>query len=240
VKLLGIVVLAFNETFSLRKTLESLVQLLDVDDTEIIIATSHKASDSCKRTALDLAAKYQNVSIHFQTRPYVAAAVLESVEKLRTHFVVYMSSDGETPPEMIPKMLTTIRGKDVDIVAASRWIQGGSFIGYGFIKYKVSWAAQQLCRVLYSKNIREYTYGFRIYKRQIMLNCKFSEPKHPFFLETLLVPLRLGYKISEIPVNWVPRTEGNSVVNASTLISYIRPIVRVRLTKKSRLSLLGI
>ena len=125
---------------------------------------------------------------------------------------------------------------DFDIVSASRWIPGGSFTGYGPVKYCTSWAAQKLCKIIYRSSLSEFTYGFRIYKRGILVNNRFKEIKHPFFLESLLLPIRQGVRIAEVPVNWIPRTEGASVVGISTLIAYIKPIVRLRFTRKSKFS----
>jgi hypothetical protein len=34
--------------------------------------------------------------------------------------------------------------------------------------------------------------------------------KHPFFLETVIKPLKLGVKVHEIPTLWKARTEGES------------------------------
>jgi hypothetical protein len=62
------------------------------------------------------------------------------------------------------------------------------------------------------------------------------EKKHPFFLETLLVPLRLGFKIIEIPVKWRAREEAFSVVNLRILLSYFRPIFFVKTRPFSKLS----
>lgn len=234
-KKLGIVVLAFNETYSLIHTVEELQNYLGSQHTEIIIATSNNATRECKEIAIECAKKYTNTSVYIQKEPYVAAAVLESVAQLSSDLVLYMSSDGETPPKVIPEMLKRIEAENLDIVAASRWINGGSFSGYGRVKYLVSWLAQQLCRILFGFKIREYTYGFRLYKREIFTVCKFSERRHPFFLETLLIPIRLGYTVGEIPVHWVPRTEGISVVSHQTLLSYLRPIFRVRIAPKFKL-----
>lgn len=233
---LGIIVLAFNEVDSLETTIFQIQTSLLGIDYEIVISTSHKATLECQKMARDLARKHDRVSCYFQVKPFVAAAVLEVVQNIDSQFLVYMSADGETPAEAIPRMLERQRLVGADVVSTSRWIKGGSFTNYGGVKYLTSFLAQQLCRLVYQSRLTEFTYGFRLYRSELLRNYKYHEQRHPFFLETLLVPLRAGYKISEIPVKWVPRVEGQTVVTLPTLISYLRPLIFTRIQRRKTLS----
>jgi dolichol-phosphate mannosyltransferase len=233
---LGIIVLAFNEVDSLEETIFQIQAWLHEIDYEIVISTSQHATIECQDMAKDLAQKYNQVSCYFQMKPFVAAAVLEVAQNSEAKFLVYMSADGETPAEAIPRMLEMQRLSDADVVSTSRWIKGGSFTNYGGVKYLTSLLAQQLCRLVYQSRLTEFTYGFRLYRSEILKNYNYREERHPFFLETLLVPLRLGYKIIEIPVKWVPRVEGETVVTLPTLVSYLRPLIVTRIQTKERLN----
>jgi dolichol-phosphate mannosyltransferase len=185
--------------------------------------------------AEQLSTKYPTVHVYYQEKPFVAAAVLEATLELETDVVIYMSADGETSPVYAPILVEKLIKSNADIVSSSRWIGGASFVDYGFAKLLISKLAQNLCKLVFKSDLTEYTYGYRAYKRSVLINCLFHEKKHPFFLESLLVPLRLGYKVEEIPVNWVSRREGTSVVNFLILLSYIRPIFMVRIRTKNSL-----
>jgi hypothetical protein len=174
--------------------------------------------------------------VYFQKNPYVGAAVTEAVELLHTKYFIYISADGETPFEACHRLYSRILEGDSDIVSASRWLARGSFDSYGRLKFTVSIFAQHLCKFIYFSRLSEFTYGFRIYRRDVFIGCRFQEKKHPFFLETILVPLRLGYKIVEIPVNWKAREEAFSVVNFRILLSYFRPIFMVKIRTLKKLS----
>jgi dolichol-phosphate mannosyltransferase len=231
---LGIIVLAFNETESLKETIIGINETFVDRRPDIVISTSKAGSVGCQATAQGLSIEFPNVRVYYQHEPYVGAAVLEAVKLLETDYVIYMSADGETPFEACNRLFSEILATDSDIVSASRWIPGGSFSNYGKTKKIVSMFAQYLCKIVYGSRLSEFTYGFRIYRREILLKCNFFEGKHPFFLETILVPLRLGYRIVEIPVNWKAREEAFSVVNIGVLLSYFKPIflVRIRAFKK--------
>ena len=228
----GVIVLAFNEVASLKFTIENLIGSLSGRSYKIVISTSTHATKECQLMAIDLANKNHNVDVYFQIKPFVAAAILEATATLDTKYIVYMSADLETPPEIIPLMIDEINRLDVDVVSASRWINGGSFNGYGRIKYGISFIAQKVCKVVYPNGLTEFTYGFRLYKKEFLSQFNFYEVKHPFFLESLLVPLKFNARLFEIPVNWNPRIEGNSVVTFKVLAGYLLPIIRVKIFPK--------
>ena len=232
---LVIIVLAFNEIRSLIETIDTLEESTELESTQIVISTSRFAEPGCRSAASFLAQKYPNVSVYEQRAPFVAAAVLEAINLFDSKFIIYMSADKETPAILVPTLLSEIDNNEVDIVSASRWLKGSSFTGYGGLKWLTSKLAQWTCKLIYLSRLKEFTYGFRIYKSEILKKCVFLESKHPFFLESLLVPMRLGYKIQEIPVDWVPRTEGKSVVTLKTLLSYVWPIIHVRVRNRMKL-----
>jgi dolichol-phosphate mannosyltransferase len=231
-KTLGIIVLAFNEVESLKLTINTLIRLIP-KNSKVIISTSHYASKECLAVAKELSQVNKNVETYFQQKPFVAAAVLEAVEKLNSDLIIYMSADLETPPELVPKLLKAYLKGGCNIVAGSRWIQGGSFTSYGGLKLLTSFIAQSVCRALYRWNLTEYTYGYRLYERRWLEEINYRESKHPFFLESLLLPIRNGAMVIEIPVDWTPRREGNSVVTLSTLLMYLRPVFLCRFMKVS-------
>lgn len=229
---LTVIVLAYNEVSSLKTTIERLNGTLSGQDVKIVISTSSLATRECIKMAKDLTAKFENVSLYFQVKPFVASAVMEVAHQSKSKYIVYMSSDLETPPELVATMLDKIKQTGVDIVLASRWIQNSRFENYGKWKYLVSYLAQKLCKVFYPNGLTEFTYGFRLYKKEVLCEYRYFETKHPFFLESFLVQLKFGMKTCEIPVSWTARSEGKSLVNKITLLRYLVPIVRTKLLPK--------
>ena len=230
-KLITVVVTALDETTSLQETVRNVIEGLDGVKFEIVISTSRLASPNCVDVARRLCQENSFLRLYFHTEPHVAAAILEVVKDVNSEFVAFMSSDGETPAEALPRMLKVIGNEKVDIVVASRWLKESKFIDYGLIKKFVSFCAQRVSGWLYRSNLTEFTFGYRIYKTTFLQKCKFVEKKHPFFLESLLVPLRLGASVKEVPVVWQPRTQGESVSSIRTIISYIRPLILVRIRR---------
>lgn len=232
---LAVIVLAFNEEESLEETIVGLRSVFLDHDVKIIISTSKNATSKCKEMSEKLSKNFENVQTHYQVRPFVAAAVLEASVLVDSDYIIYMSADGETPYEAAIRLFDKIVESNADVVSSSRWLPGATFNDYGWMKLLVSKFAQNLCKVVYISKLTEFTYGYRIYRSEIFRSCIFKEEKHPFFLETLLVPLRLGHKIEEIPVSWTARQEATSLVDYRTILRYFRPIFSVRLSGRGKL-----
>ena len=215
-----VIVLAFNEDLSLEKTIRNLIAEFSPLNPKIVISTSQNATLECKNKAIKLSDEFENVDLYYQKEPFVAAAVMEVVRTMPSEYVIYMSADGETPPEYAPILIRELIGTGADIVSASRWLPGGSLTDYGYLKTIVSRLAQFVCKVFYNSSLTEFTYGYRAYRYSVISSINFKEQKHPFFLESLLIPIRLECNVREIPVAWVSRDEAKSVVSLRILLSY--------------------
>src|SRR5207302_6959065 len=121
-----------------------------------------------------------------------------------------MASDLETDPHLVKDLIRTIRESGVDIVTASRWAPGGRFTGYHPIKLLFNRTFQTLMRALFFTRLSDMTYGYRIFRAEVLREIRWEELKHPFLLETVVKPMRLGRRVAEIPVAWTPRSEGES------------------------------
>ncbi len=98
-----------------------------------------------------------------------------------------------------------------EIVAASRFVKGGSMKGCPFIKSFLVRAASYSLYYLSSIPIRDASNGFRLFSRKILDEIKIeSKVGFAYSLEILVKCNRLNYKITEIPAQWEERSEGSS------------------------------
>lgn len=98
-----------------------------------------------------------------------------------------------------------------EIVAASRFVKGGSMKGCPFIKSFLVRAASYSLYYLSSIPIKDASNGFRLFSRKILNEIKIeSKVGFAYSLEILVKCNRLNYKITEIPAQWEERSEGSS------------------------------
>ncbi len=97
------------------------------------------------------------------------------------------------------------------IVAASRFMKGGSMKGCPLIKSILVRSASFTLYHLSSIPIKDASNGFRLFSRKLLNEVKIeSKVGFAYSLELLVKCNRLKYAISEIPAQWEERSEGSS------------------------------
>lgn len=205
---------AMDETYSLRKTVETILHTCRRKDLcEIIFLLCDRTTEESRETANKLIedyGKYIPISIHEQDLPGVGGAIREGIELAKGSHVVMMSSDLETDPNVIRVFIAAAKKYPNRIITASRWRKGGGFENYNKVKLVCNLIFERSIGMFYGVGLSDLTYAYRMFPTDLMQSIEWEELKHPFFLETALKPLRLGVKFIEVPGHWSARTEGES------------------------------
>lgn len=235
-KSVSVLLPAINETYSMKETVDIILKTCDKTDLcEFFIILCEKTTQECVKTAEAIRDMKCGIPvvIYFQKKPFVGMAIRESFELVKGSHLIVMSTDMETPPDLVCKMIEDEKKDPDGIITASRWIKGGGFSGYFGIKLVANWIFQKIISALFLSKCSDLTYGYRIFPTKLMQSINWEETKHPFFLETALKPLRLGVKISEIPAKWEARTEGESQNGFFENFKYFKTELHIRFMKKS-------
>lgn len=219
----SVVLPVMNETWSLEETVA--VILADNRDrlAEILIVTAGRTSRESLATIDALVRRQPDlIRVHRQTLPYLGGALREAFGLARGDATLMMASDLETDPRLVRSMIEEMDRGHWDIVAASRWIHGTGFSGYGAVKRACNLIFQKLFATLYGVPLTDLTYGFRLYRTPILQGLVWHELKHSFLFEALVKPLRLGCRVTEVPAAWEPRREGISHNMLSAYAGYFR------------------
>jgi hypothetical protein len=125
--------------------------------------------------------------------------------------------------------------KPDSIVTATRWVKGGGFRGYNPLKLFLNKIFQSLFGLLYFTRLTDMTYGYRIFPNALLKQIDWKELRHPFLFETLVKPLRLGVRVSEVPTQWKARSEGESQNTFFRNFEYLRIGVKTRFASRQSL-----
>ena len=224
-----------DETTSLRKTVEVLLAENRREISEILIVACHRTTPAALAVAEELGRQHAGlIQVRFQQRPFLGGAMRDAFEWASGSHVLMMASDLETDPATVKELIA--KAKDgYDIVTATRWKGESGFRGYSPFKRLLNGIFQMIFRVFYGTTLSDLTYGFRIFKREWVKTIAWEELRHPFLLETMLKPLRLGARVAEIPSTWRVRTEGQSHNPFWRNFVYFRVAFKTRFTDKRRL-----
>ena len=234
---LSVVLPTLDETTSLTHTIDRLVRDLRPDLAQILVIVCDRSTPETLRRAEAAVEEYPDlVSIHWQDLPYFGGAVRKAFEVSSGSHTLLMGSDLETKPEDAPVLVAAAKENPRAVITASRW-RGGGFEGYNPLKLVANWAFQRIFALLYWTNLSDMTFGYRILPTHLTREIEWEELRHPFVLETIVKPLRLGVPVVEVPTSWTARVEGESVNPFMRNFEYFRPGLRVRFM--SRASILG-
>ncbi|HEX4007770.1 MAG TPA: glycosyltransferase family 2 protein [Acidobacteriaceae bacterium] len=224
-----IVLPVMNETVSLEQTVAIMLRDIRPWLREILIVV-------CKRTTPEAMAVVRRLSeelgelvvVHHQTLPYLGGAMRESFALARGSHTVLMASDLETEPNDLAKLIEQARRTPWAIVAASRWLQRGSFSGYSQAKLVFNWIFQGFFAALYGARLTDMTFAYRVYPTPVLQSIRWEELRHAFLFECLIKPLRLGVPVLEIASTWKARIEGESQNTFFRNFVYFRTGLRTR------------
>lgn len=225
-----------NETFSLIKTINIILNLSKKDILEIIIVVDKKTSSKSIAIINRLILQKGNLIImHHQKKPFIGGALQEGFNLVRGSHVIMMASDLETDPNLVPLLIKKSKIYPNNIITVTRWKSGGGFKNYPKIKLFANWIFQKIFSLLYCTNLSDMTYAFRIYPTNVVKKIYWQELKHPFLFETIIKPLRIGVKVIEIPGIWRARVEGVSQNTFLKNFEYFKIGIKVRFILKSKI-----
>jgi hypothetical protein len=232
----SIIMPVMDETASLRETVGIVMDECGPDVHEIICVTSKFTKPESIAVCEELAARWPNIVWQRQqTKPYLGGALQDAFSWATGSHTLLMASDLETPPHTAKPMIEEAR-KGWDIVATTRWNKGGGFKGYNPIKLVANWIFQKAIGAIYHTNLTDLTYGYRIWRTELLRGHDWEEVRHPFLLECLLRPLLRGATSTELPVFWEPRVEGESHNPFFRNFVYFRIAFKLRFGAKRKLA----
>lgn len=144
--------------------------------------------------------------------------------------LVEMDADGSHLPVYVDQLVSAVRGSG-GLALGSRWIPGGSVVGWGPARFILSRGANWYTRALLQMPVRDATTGFRCYHREVLeridLDTVISQG-YSFQIEMVYRALRLGYSVTEIPIRFEDRTLGRSKVSRREVTRALSTVLRLR------------
>lgn len=144
--------------------------------------------------------------------------------------LVEMDMDGSHRPEHLPAIIAAaveVGGMGL----GSRYVAGGSVIGWGFDRQLLSRGANLYCRVLLWCGVNDITSGFRAYTRDLLqaidLDRVFSEG-YSFQIEMVYRTLKRGFRVREVPIQFEDRILGASKVSRAEINKALLTVVKLR------------
>ena len=135
-----------------------------------------------------------------------------SLMKKKTTHVMTLDADLNHQPEEFGTLLARMKKGDVDLVIGSRSIAGGEKKNLPLWKNCISIFANTIIKFIWDIPMKDKTSGFRLYKKEAiehLMPLTTSENFEVLF-EILMLAIKFNYKMDEVPIVFIGRTEGKS------------------------------
>jgi len=160
--------------------------------------------------------------IHRKAKNGLSSAILNGIQNAKGETIVVMDSDFSHPPQIIPKMIETLKQYQCDLVVASRYITGGNIQGWTTKRKLMSKIATIIAKKGLGVKTKDPMSGFFAFKKNIIKELNFDTLGYKFLLE-ILVKTK-GINIKEIPYTFENRKFGSSKLDSSTVIDYFKSV----------------
>jgi dolichol-phosphate mannosyltransferase len=127
-------------------------------------------------------------------------------------FMFEMDADFSHNPNRLPEFLAAI--ENADVVIGSRYLHGQvNVVNWPMSRLFLSYGASIYARAITRIPVADATAGFKCYRRKVLESIDLGEVRsngYAFQIELNFRAWRKGFRIVEIPIIFIDRTEGKS------------------------------
>ena len=236
----GFILPAFNEyenIFILLRQIESIF------DNKFIIIVDDSTNDNIKNK---ISSKKDVLYVKRQSRLGRGSAVLYGLKTLlknsEINLFVEMDTDLSEHPNELPNMIRYFLDNKLDLLVASRYLEGSEIVNWPLRRRFFSFLANKLAKFLLKVPVSDYTMGFRIYSRKaanhVVNNCG-KVGSGFIMLSEILVELYINnFQIRDIKTKFVNREKGKSSVNLKLVFESLFGLIKLYINKRTEVNLI--
>jgi dolichol-phosphate mannosyltransferase len=146
-------------------------------------------------------------------------------------FIFEMDADHSHDPKHLPEFLEA--AKEADLVIGSRYLSGRvTVVNWPMSRLLLSYFANIYARVVTGNRLCDATGGFKCFRRRVLTTIDLSDVSsngYSFQIEMSFRAMRKGFRIKEIPIVFVDRTDGESKMSGAIVREAIWMVWRLRI-----------
>jgi dolichol-phosphate mannosyltransferase len=221
-------------TYNERENLEAMLRALEPLGVDVLVVDDN-SPDGTGEIADRLAGELDFVSVlHRERKEGLGPAYLAGFRRALADgadLVLELDCDFSHDPSDIPRLVEACES-GADLALGSRYVAGGGTENWGLGRRIVSWGGSFYARALLGVGVRDLTGGFKCYRRRVLetIDLDAIDSKgYAFQIETTYRTLRKGFRVVEVPINFVDRTAGHSKMSRSIFLEAVVKVPLLRL-----------
>ena len=224
----SIIIPTYNESRNIIQILKSIGENLPKNIIAEAIVVDDNSPDSTGKIVDEYLKNVKKIAgytmdiIHRTSKNGLSSAILSGVQQAKGDTIVVMDSDFSHPPQIIPKMIESLKKYQCDLVIASRYISGGKINGWTLKRKLMSKVATLIAKKGLGVKTKDPMSGFFAFKKNILKGINFDAIGYKILLEILVKKSEIAVK--EIPYTFENRSFGSSKLDRSTITDYFKSV----------------
>jgi dolichol-phosphate mannosyltransferase len=153
-------------------------------------------------------------------------------------YITEMDADFSHNPEDLPRLYDACVAENAQVAVGSRYCNGVSVVNWPMGRILMSYYASAYVRLVTRLKIRDTTAGFVCYSREFLSALNFEKIRfigYAFQIEMKYTAWKLGFKVVEVPIIFIDRTEGTSKMSSSIFKEAIFGVMSLRFKNVKKL-----
>jgi dolichol-phosphate mannosyltransferase len=149
-------------------------------------------------------------------------------------YIFEMDCDFSHNPDDLPRLYRACSEEGADLAIGSRYCNGISVINWPIGRVIMSYYASVYVRTVLGMKVYDCTAGFKCYRRKVLETIDFDRVRmrgYGFQIEMKYNAYKLGFKIKEVPIIFVDRTEGVSKMSSGIFGEAFWGVMKLRFRK---------
>ncbi|HEY7566523.1 MAG TPA: polyprenol monophosphomannose synthase [Gemmatimonadaceae bacterium] len=222
-------------TYNERENITRLIDAVLYQDPSIdVLVIDDGSPDGTGQLADEIAAINPRVNvIHRPSKMGLGTAYLAGFKwalQRSYAYILEMDADFSHDPAHLPQFLTSIQ--DADLVLGSRYREGRvTVVNWPVARLLLSYFANVYARIVTGLQLYDATGGFKCFRRAVLEAINLDDVRsngYAFQIEMSFRAWRRGFRIVEIPIVFVDRTEGVSKMSKRIVREAIWMVWRLR------------
>lgn len=228
--MISVVVPTYNEAGNIQKLVERAGASLALsgEPYELIIVDDNSSDGTGDRVrSLQADRPWLRLIVRTEDRG-LSTAVMAGWQAAQGDVLGCMDADLQHPPEVLAKLIGTLRTSGADVVVASRHVTGGGVSEWSLTRRFVSWTASLLATLAVPgvlREVRDPMSGFFLLRRDVIREATLRPRGYKILLEVLAKGTYT--RVSEVPYIFEERVEGGSKIGHAVMWDYLVHLVRI-------------
>lgn len=232
-----VIVPTYNEATNLRQIVP---EILKQDDRIDLLVVDDGSPDGTGQVADEMGGGNPRIHVlHREAKLGLGTAYIAGFKwglERDYEYIFEMDADFSHDPKHLPEFLEA--AEEADLVLGSRYLNGRvTVVNWPMARLLLSYFANLYARVVTGHKLFDATGGFKCFRRKVLEGIDLDSVRsngYSFQIEMSFRAKRKGFRIREIPILFVDRTDGESKMSGAIVREAIWMVWRLRLQALAR------